>query len=425
MTEIDRRTADVVVVGAGLAGLTAAIRLAEAGLRVVTVAKGLGSIRLSPATIDILGYGPDLVHEPARELQGFLSAHPGHPYSLVSPVQLAASVQWLKEHTDGTAYVGDPDANMLLPTALGVPRPSAVVPETMAAGDIRKSRSVAVAGFSVLKDFQPDLAAENLQAAAAALGFGMTVRPLHLNTRVNGEADVSSLALARRLEDTAFRNAVAAELTAGLRDEDAVGLPAVLGLDHAASVWSDLQAMVGRPVFEIPTVPPSAPGMRLAKVLQDRLRHAGGRLVLGSEVVGAEVQGGQLAGVRVKTAARQLAWMCRWVVLATGGFASGGLAVDLSGAVSETALGLPVSGPPPDEPLFLPRYLDEHPMGSVGLKVDPLLRPLAYDGEPVHPNLYAAGAVIGGARPAREKSGDGISLSTGYLAAGIILQEAG
>jgi len=99
---------------------------------------------------------------------------------------------------------------MLLPTALGVPRPSAVVPETMAGGDIRNSRSVAIAGFPVLKDFQPALAAENLVAAAAALGFPVEVRPLLLGTRVNGEADVSSLALARRFEDAAFRNAVAA-----------------------------------------------------------------------------------------------------------------------------------------------------------------------------------------------------------------------
>ena len=54
-------TADVVVLGAGMAGLVAAVRLAEAGLRVVTVAKGYGSLRLAPATIDILGYGPEPV----------------------------------------------------------------------------------------------------------------------------------------------------------------------------------------------------------------------------------------------------------------------------------------------------------------------------------------------------------------------------
>ena len=48
-------TVDVIVLGAGMAGHAAAIRLAEAGLRVVMVAKGHGSLRLSPATIDILG----------------------------------------------------------------------------------------------------------------------------------------------------------------------------------------------------------------------------------------------------------------------------------------------------------------------------------------------------------------------------------
>ena len=34
---------DTVVVGAGVAGLTAAVRLAEAGQRVVVLAKGVGS----------------------------------------------------------------------------------------------------------------------------------------------------------------------------------------------------------------------------------------------------------------------------------------------------------------------------------------------------------------------------------------------
>jgi glycerol-3-phosphate dehydrogenase subunit B len=64
-------------------------------------------------------------------------------------------------------------------------------------------------------------------------------------------------------------------------------------------------------------------------------------------------------------------------------------------------------------------------MGTVGLRVDARLRPVGAGGEPAHPNVLAAGAIIGGARPWREKSGDGISLSTGYLAAGTILEDAG
>jgi glycerol-3-phosphate dehydrogenase subunit B len=418
--------ADVIVLGAGMAGLTAAIRLAEAGLRVVTVAKGYGSLRLAPATIDILGYGPGRVDSPAQALPGFAAAHPGHPYALVSPAVLADSVQWLKEHVATYAYTGDPGANMLLPTALGVPRPSAVVPETMAGGDVRGLGRVLFAGFGVLKDFHPALAAENLQAATAGCGRPVEARAVLLDAPDRGLADVGALALARRFEDAAFRGAVAAELRAAVRGEESVGLPAVLGLDQARSVWAELQRAAGRPVFEIPTaVPPSVPGMRLARALQDRLRQAGGRLVLGAEATGPELRQGKLAGVRVRAAARVTPRTCRWVVLATGGLAAGGIEADVSGTVSERALGLPVHAPGPDETWFGASYLGDHPMETAGLRVDRSLRPVGPDGEPVYENVYAAGAVIGGARPWREKSGDGISLSTGYLAAEAILKEAG
>ena len=417
--------ADVLVLGAGMAGLVAAVRLAEAGLRVVTVAKGYGSLRLSPATIDILGYRPEPVQSPADELPGFAEAHPGHPYALISPALLADSVQWLKEHVDTYAYVGDPRTNMLLPTAIGVPRPSAVVPETMAGGDVRDIGPVAIAGLGVLKDFHAALAAENLQAATTAYGRTTQARPVLLSPPTDGQADVGALGLARMFEDAAFRRAVAAELRAAVREDEVVGLPAVLGMDQARLVWTELQQAVGRPVFEIPTaVPPSVPGLRLARALQDRLRRAGGRFVLGAMATGPELRDGKLAGVRIRSSARVMPRLCRWVVLATGGLASGGIEVDTSGTAREQALGLPVHAPGPDQAGFLPSYLGEHPMETAGLRVDAALRPVGPDGDPVYPNVYAAGAVIGGARPWREKSGDGISLSTGYLAAEAILKEA-
>ncbi|MBV9093286.1 MAG: glycerol-3-phosphate dehydrogenase subunit GlpB [Streptosporangiaceae bacterium] len=418
--------ADVVVLGGGMAGLVAAVRLAEAGLRVVTVAKGHGSLRLSPATIDILGYGPGRVDSPAQALPGFAEAHPGHPYAVVSPAAVAMSVQWLKEHVDTYSYVGDPSANMLLPTAIGVPRPSAVAPETMAGGDVRTAGPMAIAGLGVFKDFHPALAAENLQAATAAYGRPVQARPVLLDLPSAGQPDFGAVGLARRFEDAAFRSQVAAELRAAVHGEETIGMPAVLGMDQARSAWTELQQATGRPVFEIPTaVPPSVPGMRLASALHARLRRAGGRFVLGAEAVGPQLSNGTLTGVRISSAARVAPRMCRWVVLATGGLASGGIEVEVSGAASERALGLPVHGPGPGDAGFLPGYWDDHPMETAGLRVDSRLRPVGPGGEPVYPNVYAAGAVIGGARPWREKSGDGISLSTGYLAADAILEEAG
>ena len=41
---------DVVVIGTGLAGLTAAVRLAESGARVLVLAKGVGATHLAPGT---------------------------------------------------------------------------------------------------------------------------------------------------------------------------------------------------------------------------------------------------------------------------------------------------------------------------------------------------------------------------------------
>ena len=56
-------------------------------------------------------------------------------------------------------------------------------------------------------------------------------------------------------------------------------------------------------------------------------------------------------------------------------------------------------------------------MSQVGLEVDEALRPVDGGGQAVVANLHAAGAMLAHAEPWREKSGDGISLATGYRAA--------
>jgi glycerol-3-phosphate dehydrogenase subunit B len=111
-----------------------------------------------------------------------------------------------------------------------------------------------------------------------------------------------------------------------------------------------------------------------------------------------------------------------WVVLATGGFASGGLELDSRWNARETALGLPVSGVPgPGEERFRADYLGDHPIGRAGVAADHELRPLDAVGERVLENVLVAGATLAGAEPWREKSGDGLSLATGFRAAELVL----
>jgi glycerol-3-phosphate dehydrogenase subunit B len=414
---------DVVVVGAGLAGLTAGVRLAQAGLRTTVVAKGPGATHLAPPTIDVLGYAPDLVERPTAALDSFLAERPDHPYARLPAATVSASVDWLRAMVPSLAYVGTIEENLLLPTAVGVPKPSAVVPEAMAAGDLRSGGRFAFAGLRALKDFYPRLLAENLSQAKLPTGVTVDARAVQL-TDPGAEADVSSVGYARMFEDREFRSVVAAELLPRLEPGESVGFPSVLGLHEHRTTWLDLQDRLGRPVFEVPTLPPSVAGIRLFHALRDAFVHAGGRLLLGSTAAGAQTHDGVVTHLVIQSAAaRPTPIEARWFVLATGGFAEGALFLDSYGEVHESVFGLAVSGvPPAGEPRFVPRYFDDQPLARAGISVDERLRPLDLERSVAFRNLFAAGAALGGAEPWKELSGNGLALASGFAVASAIVE---
>ena len=80
------------------------------------------------------------------------------------------------------------------------------------------------------------------------------------------------------------RERVGAQIKARLNGATRVGLPAVLGLNDYPRSWQHLQELVGVPVFEIPTLPPSVPGMRLYNVFKNALARAGVQVLLNMPV---------------------------------------------------------------------------------------------------------------------------------------------
>lgn len=407
-------THDTVVIGAGLAGLTAALRLADEGQRVLVVARGVGSTHLAPATIDVLGFADERVERPGQALSAFTDTHPGHPYALLSAESIAAGIEWFKGRLPGLGYQGGLEENFLLPTAVGVAKPTAVVPETMIGGDLRAGGRFVFVGLG-LKDFYPAYLADNLGAGA---------RAIELTPPRGGEADVSSVGLARRFEQPDFREAIVRGLAGRVEPDERVGFPAVLGLERAGKVWRELEARLEQPVFEVATLPPSVSGIRLHEAMTAALRQAGGRILLGQSVVGAETSNGRIEGVVVQAAARPATYRARSFVLATGGLAAGGIHVDSYGKIREVVFDLALAGLPVanGRPPFLPTYLDEQPLDRVGVAVDDALRPNDAEGRPLFENLHAAGATLAGAVPWREASGNGLSLATGYAAARAILE---
>jgi glycerol-3-phosphate dehydrogenase subunit B len=411
-------TYDAVVLGAGVAGLTTATCLAERGARVCVVAKGIGSTHLAPGTIDVLGRDPELVEEPAAALPGFVAAHPEHPYALVGVDAIAPALEWFSDVVQrgpqpGYRYVGGLDRNHLLPTALGVLRPSALVPETMAGGDGGDSTPVCTVGIRVLRDFHASLCAANLE-----LG-GLRARAVEVHLDV-GRSEANAVALARRFDERPFRAAFAARLVPLLRGDERVGLPAILGLRNPHGAWSELEQRLGRSVFEIPTLPPSASGMRVYELLRAALRAAGGRLVIGAEAVGVQREADRVTAVRARTSGHETVYRARWIVLATGGFDSGAIELGSDWRARETVAGLLLRGmPEPGERRFVADYFDHQPMARAGVAVD---SSLLAEGTS---NVFVAGAALAGAEPWREGSGEGIALASGHYAAQAVLEREG
>lgn len=402
---------DAVVIGAGTAGLVAATRLAQQGAKVCLLAKGIGSTHLAPATIDVLGYIPSRVEQPGRAIEELIvSRRHDHPYALIGRQAVEDAVQWLIATVadgplPGYRYVGSLERNHRLPTAVGALRPSAVIPETMAAGDASGLARACIVGTRALRDFHASLCAANLREA------GIDARAVMLPLTFE-RADMNTLGIARHFDDPVWRARFCAQLSPMLHSDEHVGLPAMLGLVDPHGVWSDLEYRLGRRVFEIPTLPPSVPGMRLFEILRSALRAAGGRIVLGAEVVGAEREGKRVSAVRATAAGRDRLYVAPAFVLATGGFASGAIELDSHWETHERVFGLSLRGlPAPGEPRFVASYLSEQPLSRVGVAVDSELR--AHDA----PNVLVAGAALPGAVPWREGSGEGIALASGYLAA--------
>lgn len=402
----------VVVVGAGIAGLTSALALRLRGARVTLVTTGLGGLQLSQGTIDILGSLDGQKVE--RPVEAFDRLPDDHPYRVIGADAVREGVRLFNEQLGELALVGDVETNSVYPTAIGAMRPTALVPRSMVAGRLEAGQKLLIVGVHELKDFHPELIAGNL-----VRGQSVPVEARHASFSLPArehEVDASPVTYARAMDRPEFRARFIAELKKIVQPAEIVGVPAVLGLDDPA-VHAEVEKALGTSVFEIVSQPPSVSGMRMNQALLRQAKAIGVRVVLGATVTGLEAEGSRATGVSVEVAGRERVFPCDAVVHCAGGFESGTLAVDSYNQVSETVFGLPVTATDATELIHGDYWGKPQPLFAVGVRVDDQMRVVDHAGTPVYDNLYAAGGIIAGSIRWSEKSGEGIALGSAVKAA--------
>lgn len=408
---------DLLVIGAGLAGLSAAVTAAKAGLKVRVIAKGQGVTHWHAGTIDLLGYMPVTGAPVQTPLATSQNLPPEHPYRLLGAAQLSEAVTtargWLTESKLVYTAAAAPDQNLWLPSPVGAARPTYLAPQAQLAGDLSRHEPMLIVGFRGMRDFYPQWIAENLTkqghpARAAWL-------PLDLITTLH---DRNNVQLAEALEAPSVRERLAAALKTLYQPGERIGLPAILGMNEHLTLWQALQTEVGAPIFEIPTLPPSAPGIRLYRALQRQLLDAGGRIEMNMEAIAFKADDQQIQLVETATSARPLKHYAKNFLLATGGVLGGGFNSDHTGRFWEVIFDLPLTVAQDRNQWFQPQFLQTQgqPVFAGGVSINDHFQPIDKAGKVIYDNLWSAGGILAYADPIRERSLEGIAISTGIMA---------
>ena len=311
-------SADVVVVGAGLAGLTAAIALAENGARVEVVARGHASTHWTAGGIDVAA--PAGSRTPAEGVAA-LAARRGHPYAILGaevPAALERFRALVAQHD--LPYDGDLDSPIRpIPTSIGGTRPAAILPAAQAAALAPWSpdERLVICGFAGFKDFWPDHIASSLTRPAVwgSAGDDGGIRPARVESvtvelpGLEGRRNLTALTIARLFDDPVTRGPAIGAVVDALAGTGSrpgrVGLPAAIGLAEHATALGELAASIALTPFEIALVPPSIPGLRLFTALRAALRDRGGRIVIGEPVVDVAIDRRRVTAVSMSAAARR------------------------------------------------------------------------------------------------------------------------
>ena len=221
--------------------------------------------------------------------------------------------------------------------------------------------------------------------------------------------------VARALDLSANRVKLADRIKPFIKDAAYIGFPALLGMYKSIEAVKELEQLLERPIFEIPTPPVSVPGIRLQETFINGLGKNPLFRTLSTMVTHVETASGFTITAEKNNAPETI--RSKAVLLATGRFLGKGLAASRRG-IRESLMNLPVEQPETREAwhrddLFSPQG---HPVNKAGIRTDASFRPLARPCEKPVKNLYAAGSILAGSDWMRMKCGSGVAIATAFAA---------
>ncbi|TWH45058.1 FAD-dependent oxidoreductase [Sporomusa sp. KB1] len=362
----------VLVIGGGLAGITAALAAAKYGAQVTLVTSGPGTFALSGGTVSIQGMSSE------------------QPY-------LEEAIDFFRAMTAaaGCEYKGACNERTFIPNIMGGFQEVLLAPASVWAGRPVNGSKVIVAGIHGLSGFSAQLTAELLSAAVKKLGIQVKYSAATTEIPRLQNHSFTSLDVANYLEDKQNQKHLAELVQPLVRDNDLLLLPAIFGSKIKEQEFAEFIKQVGCSVGELVTVPPSMAGLRVFQLLQRYLTQAGVESNPGYPVQALQLEDGLCTAAILDTPGRKRVIKAQSIIVATGRINRNSIAITIAGKDNET-------------------FLQED------ARVNEQLQLVNKNNLPVAANVYGAGNIL---ETYECKSGNALAIVTGYragmLAAGV------
>jgi glycerol-3-phosphate dehydrogenase subunit B len=418
---------DSIIVGGGIAGLTCGIRCAAAGLKCAIISSGMSALHFASGSIDLLGRSPagEIVYDPFSQLPAFIDQYPQHPYAKCGETVIAESLDFLTRELEKQSLqlCHNGQNNHFHLTPFGTLTPTYLSQQSVYSPDLDKAvtegRKMALLDFEGFRDFHVPLVKANLPQHTLFKNREIITGTIPLTPLIESlknPHEFRSIDISRMFETEKHLLQIAKSIDQLAGDGEIVGLPACVGFIKHNEVYSRLQKLTGRLIYEIPTLPPSILGMRLDHNLKSRFSELGGVFIAGDKVIGGKLRSGRLSEIYTQNH-ESTPLQADAFVLASGSFFSGGLVSEFSG-MQEPVFDLALSYEKDRKDWAADQFFEAegHPYLEFGVKTNEQLNPFDSAGQPID-NLYCAGALLAGYNPIREGSGGGVAISSGYYAA--------
>ena len=412
----------MLVIGAGLSGMTCAIALAQAGKRVAVLAPGHGTLPMHSGSFDLLGYDSqgNIVEHP---IEAISDLDPKHPYARIMATHGLQHIEQLAEQahrminqlvlapSNSDAFASSTKqrviTNQYRLTPMGALKPTWLTPIHFATFDSPRieGKRFVVAYYKPFLDFPVEFLAEGLRKAGAQV----EIKEQELNITSVGKAALKAPALASQKQGEAL-----------LKQLDGIDRQCDLLVPHIFddTEMIEMNEKVERRLSVVPTLPPTCAGKELSAKLRALFSSLGGTLFEGDRAMSATIKNDRIMAIKSSKHVTHDLLQADHYVIATGSFGVKGLEARFD-RVAEPVFDLDIDALDDPQQWTTSDVLSLQPYTNFGVRTDDHFRPSKH-GRTIQ-NLYAVGSILSNTNSIKLACRQGVSLLTGLQVANTIL----